>query len=92
MKYKWIKLKVFSDTCYAIRHYLLKTVYLKFVNDNEPKIQKTIAHSFGEIAKILDPKISENEIGPIITNMYHEENDEIRSIISWLIFKKLGLL
>ena len=60
---------------------VLKTVYLKFVNDNEPKIQKTIAHSFGEIAKILDPKISENEIGPIITNMYHEENDEIRSII-----------
>jgi len=60
---------------------VLKTVYLKFVNDNEPKIQKTIAHSFGEIAKILDPKISENEIGPIITNMYHEENEEIRSII-----------
>ena len=60
---------------------VLKTVYLKFVNDKEPKIQKTIAHSFGEIAKILDPKISENEIGPIITNMYHEENDEIRSII-----------
>ena len=60
---------------------VLKTVYLKFVNDNEPKIQKTIAYSFGEIAKILDPKISENEIGPIITNMYHEENEEIRSII-----------
>ena len=60
---------------------ILKTVYLKFVNDNEPKIQKTIAYSFGEIAKILDPKISENEIGPIITNMYHEENEEIRSII-----------
>ena len=60
---------------------VLKTIYLKFVNDNDPKIQTTIAHSFGEIAKILDPKISENEIGPIITNMYHEENEEIRSII-----------
>ena len=51
----------------------------KTVANANPSSQ--VAYSFGEIAKILDPKISENEIGPIITNMYHEENEEIRSII-----------
>ena len=59
----------------------LKTVYLKFVNDKDPKIKKTIAYSFGEIAKILDPKISETEIGPLIVTMYNEESQEIKNII-----------
>ena len=63
---------------------VLKTVYMKFVNDKDPKIQTTIAHSFGEIAKILDPQISENEIGPVILAMYNQENrdnKEIKNII-----------
>ena len=60
---------------------VLKTVYLKFVNDKDPKIQKTIANSFGEIAKILEPQTSENEIGPLILSMYNEENKEIKNII-----------
>ena len=59
----------------------LKIVYLKFVNDQDPKIKKTIAYSFGEIAKILDPKISETEIGPLIMTMYNEDNQEIKNII-----------
>ena len=60
---------------------VLKTVYLKFVNDKEPKIQTTIANSFGEIAKILEPQISENEICPLILSMYNEDNREIKNII-----------
>ena len=31
-----------------------------------PKIKKTIANSFGEVAKILDPTISETELYPLI--------------------------
>ena len=60
---------------------VLKTVYFKFVNDKDPKIQTTIAHSFGEVAKILDAKTSENEIGPLILSMYNQDNKEIKSII-----------
>lgn len=60
---------------------VLKTIYLKFINDKDIKIQKTIANSFGEIAKILDPEISENEIGPLILSMYNQDNKEIKEII-----------
>lgn len=59
----------------------LKTVYMKFVNDQDPKIKKTIAHSFGEVAKILDPKISETEICPLILTMYNSNNQDIKKII-----------
>ena len=59
----------------------LKPIYMKFVNDEDPKIKKTIAHSFGEVAKILDPKISETEICPLIINMYHSNNQDIKNII-----------
>ena len=60
---------------------VLKTIYLKFVNDKNPKIQKTMAHSFGEVAKILDPQTSENEIGPLIIDMYNQDIKEIKEII-----------
>ena len=60
---------------------VLKTVYFKFVNDKDPKIQTTIAHSFGEVAKILDTQTSENEIGPLISTMFNQDNKEIRGII-----------
>jgi hypothetical protein len=59
----------------------LKPVYMKFVNDEDPKIKKTIAHSFGEVAKILDPKISETEICPLIINMYKNNSQDIKNII-----------
>ena len=59
----------------------LKTVYMKFVNDKDPKIKKTIAYSFGEVAKILDPKISETELCPLILTMYNTNNQEIKNII-----------
>ena len=59
----------------------LKTVYMKFVNDNNPKIKKTIAHSFGEVAKILDPKIAEAELYPMILTMYNANNQDIKNII-----------
>ena len=59
----------------------LKTVYMKFVNDNNPKIKKTIAHSFGEVAKILDPKIAETELYPLILTMYNANNQDIKNII-----------
>ena len=60
---------------------VLKTIYFKFVNDKDLKIQKTIAHSFGEVAKILDPQISENEIGPLIIGMFNQDIKEIKEII-----------
>jgi len=60
---------------------VLKTVYMKFINDKDSKIQKTLAHSFGEIAKILDPQITENEIAPLVFNMYSQENKDIKNII-----------
>ena len=59
----------------------LKPVYMKFVNDQDPKIKKTIANSFGEVAKILDPKISETEICPLILNMYNQNGQDIKNII-----------
>ena len=60
---------------------VLKTVYMKFINDKDQKIQTTLAHSFGEIAKILDSQITENEIAPLILNMYSQENNDIKNII-----------
>jgi hypothetical protein len=51
------------------------------VNDQDPKIKITIAHSFGEVAKILDPKISEKEICPLILNMYNSNGQDIKNII-----------
>ena len=59
----------------------LKTVYMKFVNDVNPKIKKTIANSFGEVAKILDPTISETELYPLILTMYNANNQNIKNII-----------
>ena len=59
----------------------LKTVYFKFVNDKDPKIQKTIAHSIGEIAGVLGPQTAENEIGPLIIALYNQDNKEIKGII-----------
>ena len=59
----------------------LKSVYIKFINDNDMKIKKTIANSFAEISKILDSTTSEKEISPLILSMYNTNSSEIQNII-----------
>ena len=44
---------------------------MKFIKSKEFKIKNSIASSFGEISSILDPKIVETELSPLISEMYY---------------------
>ena len=63
----------------------LKIVYLKFVNDQDPKIKKTIAHSFGEVSKILDANIFEKSLKNMVNSKKWREKINFLKTIGRLI-------
>lgn len=59
----------------------LKVIYEKLINDKNIKIKKTISNSFAEVSKILGYKISENELSPLIINMFKNNDIKIKESI-----------
>ena len=59
----------------------LKPIYLKFIKSKEFKLKYCIAASFGEISSLLNKKIVENEISPLISEMYYSSGAKIKSLI-----------
>ena len=68
----------------------LKRLYKILVKDNQWKVRKTLAYSLHEIAKILGPELTEEELLPVLENFlkdsgmflfhkYHYFIDEIRN-------------
>ena len=68
---------------------LLKPIYLEFIKSKEFRIKNSIASSFGVISSILDEKIFETEICPLITEMYLNNNIKIKNTIITVIPKIL---
>ena len=68
---------------------LLKPIYLEFIKSKEFRIKNSIASSFGVISSILDEKIFETEICPLITEMYLNNNIKIKNTIITVIPKVL---
>jgi hypothetical protein len=60
---------------------LLKSIYYEFVKSKEFRIKNSIAASFGVIASILDEKIFEKEITPLISKMFYNNNNKIKNTI-----------
>ena len=67
----------------------LKPIYLKFIKSKEFKIKNCIASSFGEISSILDQKIVETELSPLISEMYYNNGAKIKNVIISIIPKHL---
>ena len=69
--------------------FLLKPIYLEFIKSKEFRIKNSIASSFGVISSILDEKIFETEICPLITEMYLNNNIKIKNTIITVLPKIL---
>ena len=67
----------------------LKPIYLKFIKSKEFKIKNCIACSFGEISSILEQKIVESELSPLISEMYYNNGAKIKNVIISIIPKHL---
>ena len=67
----------------------LKQVYFKFIKSKDFKIKNSIASSLGEVSSILDEKIVQTELSPLITDMYNNNNDTIKNVIIRVIPKHL---
>ena len=67
----------------------LKPIYIDFIKSKDFKIKNCIAASFGEISSILDEKIVETELSPLITEMYINNGAKIKSVIITIIPKHL---
>jgi hypothetical protein len=68
----------------------LKQIYLKFIKSKEFKIKYSIASSLGEISSILNEKIAETEISPLITEMFYNNGAKIKNVIINIIPKHLN--
>ena len=68
---------------------LLKPLYLEFIKSKEFRIKNSISAAFGVISSILDEKIFENEICPLIKEMYFNNNIKIKNSIIIVIPKFL---
>ena len=68
---------------------LLKPIYFEFFKSKEFRIKNSIASSFGVIASILDEKIFETEITPLIVQMFQNNNNRIKNSIISVIPKVL---
>ena len=67
----------------------LKPIYMEFIKSKEFKIKSCIAASFGDISSILDEKIVETELSPLILEMYNNNGAKIKSAITSIIPKHL---
>ena len=63
----------------------LKPIYFQFIISKEFKIRKSIAASFGMVSSILDQKIVEVELSPIVLGMYNSNFGKIRNAIIGVI-------
>ena len=64
---------------------LLKPIYIKFIKSKDLKIKDSIASSFGEISSILNDKIVEKELAPLIMEMYINNGIHTKNIIISII-------
>ena len=51
-----------------------RPIFFKLCKFNDLKIQKTLAHSIHELATILGPEITENELVPIMLKFISDKN------------------
>jgi len=56
----------------------LKRLYKILVKDNQWKVRKTLSYSLHEVAKILGPELTEEELLPVLEN-FLKDSDEIRN-------------
>ena len=68
---------------------LLKPIYVEFIKSKEFRIKNSIAASFGVISSILDEKIFEKEICPLIIQMFYNNSPKIKNAIISVIPKVL---
>ena len=59
----------------------LKPIFVKFIKSKEFKLKYCMACSFGEISSILNKKIVETEISPLIAEMFYANGYKIKSVI-----------
>ena len=64
---------------------LLKPIYMNFIKSKDLKIKDSIASSFGEISSILNDKIVEKELAPLIMEMYINNGIHTKNIIISII-------
>lgn len=55
-----------------------RKVYLKLAKFNEPRIKKTLAYSIHELAKLLGPEITEEDLLPIIEKYLKDSLNEVK--------------
>ena len=67
----------------------LKPIYFKFIKSKEFRIKNSIASSLGEVSAILDEKIVQTELSPLITEMYYNSGAQIKNVIISIIPKHL---
>ena len=68
---------------------ILKPIYVEFIKSKEFRIKNSIAASFGVISSILDEKIFEKEICPLIIQMFYNNSPKIKNAIISVIPKIL---
>ena len=68
---------------------LLKPIYVEFIKSKEFRIKNSVAASFGVISSILDEKIFEKEICPLIIQMFYNNSPKIKNAIISVIPKVL---
>ena len=81
--------KIKDDQIKNKNWYLLKPIYREFINSKEFRIKNSIAASFGVISSILDEKIFENQITPLILYMFYNNKGKIKNTITAVIPKVL---
>ena len=59
----------------------LKPIYLDFITNKEFRIKNCIAAAFGEVSTILNQKILETELSPIILEMYNSNGAKLKNTI-----------
>ena len=69
--------------------YLLKPIYREFINYKDLRIKNSIASSFGVISSILDEKIFENQVIPLMLFMFSNNKAKIQNTILTVIPKVL---
>ena len=69
--------------------FVLKPIYVEFIKSKEFRIKNSIAASFGVISSILNEKIFEKEICPLIIQMFYNNSPKIKNTIISVIPKIL---
>ena len=81
--------KIKDDQIKNKNWYLLKPIYREFINYKDLRIKNSIAASFGVISSILDEKIFENQVMPLILFMFSNNKAKIQNTILTVIPKVL---